>query len=127
MAQRGEIMKVKFDYFTDLVDVLIKDESKILGEKFIINEEKLNKTKLICELISDLENEISFDELDARFNETTGYLEFKIVLGYFSITSQDSAFYKLLDKAIKFKVYTAEKGETMELYFAFGAVWDYLD
>ena len=101
-------MKVKFDYFTDLVDILIKDESKILGEKFIINEEKLNKTKLICELISDLENEISFDELDARFNETTGYLEFKIVSGYFSITSQDSAFYKLLDRAIKFKVYAVE-------------------
>ena len=120
-------MKVKFDYFTNLVDVLIKDESKVLGEKFVVSEEKLNKTKNICNLISELEDEIDFDELDARFNETTGYLEFRIVSGYFSITSHDSAFYKLLDSAMKFKVSTEEKGETMELYFAFGAVWDYIE
>lgn len=120
-------MEVKFDYFTELVDVLIKDESKTLGEKFIVSEEKLNKTKFICDLFSALENEIDFDELDARFNDVTGYLEIRITSGFFSIASQDSAFYKLLDNAIKFKVSTEEKGETMELYFAFGAVWDYIE
>lgn len=120
-------MEVKFDYFTDLVDVLIKDESKTLGERFVINKNKLDKVKAVCGWFLELEEEIDFVELNAEFNDLTGFLEIRVTTEFFSITSLDSPLYKLLDNALKFKVSTKEKGETMELYFAFEAVWDYTD
>lgn len=117
-------MENKFDYFSDVVEMLIDDEDKHLGDKFVINEDKIGVVKELCNAVAKLEEEIKFEEFNAGFNDTTGYLEFKIITEYFSIKSCDSGFYTLLKNSLKFRINSVERGETVSLYFAFNNVWD---
>lgn len=115
-----------FNYFDDLLVPIIENKSDYLGADFIINDEKLSIVKELCEAIESLENEINFIEFKAKFNDTTGKLEFNIITQDFLITNKTTMFHKLLNYAIKFEISTEELGESVRLYFEFNNVWDYI-
>lgn len=118
-------MKSRFSYFDDLVKILIDNKSKELGSGFVINKNKLNKVKNICEHISKIQDEIEIVEVNIGFDDNTGFLEIKLETYIFTISKKDSSFYDLLDDAIKFRIFSKQKGDTVCLHFSFEAVWDY--
>lgn len=117
---------MEFDYFNDLVKIIIEDEELVYGKKFAINKEKLECVKELCKAVATLENEISFSSFGASIDEDTGYLEFKIETPSFTISNHSSAFYILLESALKFEILATEDGNSAFLKFTFEDVWEYV-
>ena len=119
-------MEQKFSYYNDLLIPLIEDKTDDLGEDFIVNDDKLKVVEELCCAIDKLEDEINFFKLQANFNDDTGKLEIKIVCSDFLITNKSTSFHTLLRYAIRFETKTAKVGESVELFFEFNNVWDYI-
>ena len=119
-------MSDRFDYYDDLLEPLIIDKSKQLGCDFVINDAKLQVVKELCEAIASLEDEMDFYKFKVGFNDRTGKLEFRIITGFFTIYDKNSKYYTLLSHANKLKISTEEVGESVELFFEFNNVWDYI-
>lgn len=117
---------MEFDYFNDLVKIIIEDEELVYGKKFAINKDKLECVKELCKAVATLENEISFSSFEAGIDEDTGYLEFKIESDCFTITNDSSVFYILLESALKFEARNTEDGNSVVLKFLFEDVWEYV-
>ena len=115
------------DYFDDLLIPLIENKSEYLGLNFVINDEKLSVVKELCEAINSLENEMSFIEFKAGFNDDTGKLEFNIITRDFLITNKTTMFHTLFKYAIRFEMKTENIGESIRLYFEYNNVWDYIE
>lgn len=115
----------KVDYFS-VIEPLINDKQDELGDKFVINQNKLNLLKNLCKSVGVLERDMDFESFECQFNDKTGRVDFKIITGFFSLPSNHKDFSNLINNAIEFIVSTAEKGETVELFFAFDNIWDYL-
>lgn len=115
----------KVDYFS-VIEPLINDKQDELGDRFIVNESKLDTLKDLCKSVGVLERDIDFESFECQFNDKTGRIDFRIITGFFSLPSNHKDFSNLINNSIEFIVTTAEKGETVELFFAFDNIWDYV-
>lgn len=120
-------MNESFDYFNDLLELLIADEAEKIGEQYIINDEKLQKVKELCDVVSFLESEIGFEKFCMGVDETTGKLKFEFVVGFFAVSDKSGGYYTLLENAKRFKISTAGIGESVNLIFEFDSVWDCIE
>lgn len=119
-------MDEKFNYFDDFLAILIADKTEQLGDKYIINDERLQVAKKLCEAVDLLDDEINFDNFGVGFDIFSGNMIFKITTACFVVSNKTGGYYALLENAKSFKISTAKIGETMDLTFEFESIWDYI-
>lgn len=108
----------------DSVTEMVSEASHKFGEYYILQEEKFNRLRGICEIVDELVPEIDAESLDVTVDEASKRLTIGIecqemVLEY----GRTSDFFKLIKMVDSFSFYKVKK-DLMRVDFNLDGMWE---